>query len=77
MRLWEDLNEVMGFRVGQEMGPQYNDTVFCPLFLVMCRGVLRERDESLSEVQKGAESELSIHFFPTVLCHLIGESCPH
>lgn len=50
------------------MGPQYNDSVFCSLFLVMCHGVLRQRDEFLSEVQKGAEYELSICFLPKQFC---------
>lgn len=64
VQVLEDLSEAMDFMVGQEMGPQYNDSVFCSLFLVMCHGVLRQRDESLSEVQKEVESELSICFLP-------------
>lgn len=56
--LWEDLSEVIDSMVGQKMGFQYNNSVFCSLFLVMCRGVPRQRDESLSEVQKREESDL-------------------
>lgn len=55
---WEELSEVIDCMVGREIGLQYNNSLLCSRFLVMCHGVPRQRDESLSEVQKGAESEL-------------------
>lgn len=58
MGLWEDLSEGIDFMVGQEMGLQYKNSVFCSLFLVMYHGVPRKRDEFLSEVQIWSEYAL-------------------